>query len=169
MAGDLGSGDPGRWRYRAAMSDLSLQVPARFHDPTYERPVRSRYVDPVEVIWLAAARRLGITLRRDATVFSMTDGSGTLWLSTREHLDADDCLAQMMFHELCHWVTNGREVVTERDWGFPLYDLEDVREHGCLRLPGLVGGPARTARHDGADGTVPPILRPATRRCPRSA
>lgn len=116
------------------MSDPSLQVPARFHDPTYERPVRSRYVDPVEVIWLAAARRLGITLRRDATVFSMTDGSGTLWLSTREHLDADDCLAQMMFHELCHWVTNGREVVTERDWGFPLYDLEDVREHGCLRL-----------------------------------
>jgi hypothetical protein len=116
------------------MPASSLKVPERFHDPAYERPVLSRYVDPVEVIWLSTARRLGITLRRDPTVFSMTDGSGTLWLSTREHLDADDCLAQMIFHEFCHWVTNGRDVVTERDWGFPLYDEEDVREHGCLRL-----------------------------------
>lgn len=111
-----------------------LVVPERFHDPRYERPVLARYVDPVEVVWLAAARRLGLTLRRDAAIFSMTDGSGTLWLSTREHLDADDCLAQMLFHELCHWVTNGPETFRERDWGFPLYDEEDVREHGCLRL-----------------------------------
>ena len=109
-------------------------VPLRFFDPAYERPVQARYVDPLEVIWLATARRLGLTLRRDPEVFSMTDGSGTLWLSTREHLDADDCLAQMMFHELCHWITNGLETFHARDWGFPLYDEEDVREYGCLRL-----------------------------------
>jgi hypothetical protein len=108
----------------------SLQL----HDPAYVRPVAARYVDPVEVIWLATATRLGLTIRRDPGIFSMTDGSGTLWFSTREHLDEDDNLAQMLFHELCHWITNGLHTFTERDWGFPLYDEEDVREHGCVRL-----------------------------------
>lgn len=110
-----------------------LKVPPRFHDEAYERPVRSRYVDPLEVVWLATAARLGLTLRRDPDIFSMTDGSGTLWLASHD-LDADDGLAQMLFHELCHWITNGPETVHERDWGFPLWDDVDVREHAALRL-----------------------------------
>jgi hypothetical protein len=100
----------------------------------YERPILSRYLDPTEVIWLATARRLGITIRRDPSIFSRTDGSGMLWLGPRDDLDPDDMLCQMLLHELCHWVTNGVESAREQDWGFPLDDADDPREYACLRL-----------------------------------
>lgn len=118
----------------AEEAEARLQVPERFHDDAYERPILSRYVDPVEVVWLATARRLRLHIRRDPEVFSMTDGTGLLALSPRTDLDADDCLAQMLVHELCHWITNGVDSFHQRDWGFPLWDGVDVREHACLRL-----------------------------------
>ncbi|MCB9682203.1 MAG: hypothetical protein H6733_12120 [Alphaproteobacteria bacterium] len=102
--------------------------------PGWERPVLSRYLDPLELVWLATARRLGITLRRDPSIFSRTDGSGTLWLGPRDDLDADDTLCQMLLHELCHWITNGVDAFTAQDWGFPLDDADDPREFACLRL-----------------------------------
>jgi len=111
-----------------------LNVPACFHDDAYERPIRSRYVDPVEVIWLATSRRLALTIRRNPDIFSMTDGTGLMSFSTRPELDEDDCLAQMTLHELCHWVTNGIDTYHQRDWGFPLWEKIDVREHGCVRM-----------------------------------
>ncbi|MCK6506100.1 hypothetical protein L6R53_22425 [Myxococcota bacterium] len=117
-----------------ALDAARLVVPASLHDEGYQRPIRSRYVDPLEVIWLATARRLGLTVRRDPDIFSMTDGTGLMAFSTRAELDADDCLAQMTLHELCHWVTNGVDSYHQRDWGFALWDQIDVREHACLRL-----------------------------------
>lgn len=111
-----------------------LRVPPRFHDDAYVRPIHSRYVDPLELVWLATARRLALHVRRDPAIFSMTDGTGLLALSPRDDLDEDDCLAQMVLHELCHWITNGVEAWHERDWGFPLWDEVDLREHACLRL-----------------------------------
>ncbi len=108
--------------------------PGDKHNEDYERPVLSRYLDPIEVIWLSTATRLGIHIRRSPLVFSSTDGTGRLQLSTREHLDADDCLAQMLLHEICHWCTNGLETFTERDWGFALDGPTDPREHAGLRL-----------------------------------
>ncbi len=119
---------------RDAADAQRLRVPARFHDDDWERPVESRYVDPLEVVWLATARRLALTIRRDPAIFSMTDGKGLLALSPRDDLDADDNLAQMVLHELCHWITNGVDTFHQRDWGFPLWDQVDVREHACLRL-----------------------------------
>lgn len=109
-------------------------VPTQHHDPDYVRPIRARYVDPVEVIWLATATRLGFTIRRNPDIFSMTDGTGLLALGPRDDLDEDDCLTQMLFHEICHWITNGLETFHERDWGFPLWGPLDVREHASLRL-----------------------------------
>ena len=111
-----------------------LDVPQRLHDERYERPIGSRYVDPLEVVWLATARRLALTIRRDPAVFSMTDGSGLMAFSTRGELDEDDNLAQMTLHEVCHWVTNGIDAYHQRDWGFPLWEKIDVREHACVRL-----------------------------------
>ena len=112
----------------------ALEVPASLHDDAYERPVRSRYVDPLEVVWLATARRLALTIRRNPDIFSMTDGRGLMEFSTRPELDEDDNLAQMTLHELCHWVTNGVDTYHQRDWGFPLWEKIDVREHACVRL-----------------------------------
>ena len=100
----------------------------------YVRPITARYVDPLEVIWLATARRLGLHIRRNQAIFSATDGTGLLELGPRDTLDPDDTLAQMVYHEFCHWITNGADTFHERDWGFALDAELDWREHACLRL-----------------------------------
>jgi len=101
---------------------------------SYERPILSRYLDPLELVWLATARRLGLTIRRDPAIFSRTDGRGMLWLGPRDALDPDDTLCQMVFHELCHWATNGVATFADEDWGFPLDEYDDPREFASLRL-----------------------------------
>lgn len=104
-------------------------------DETYERPILARYVDPYELVWLSTARRLGLHIRRDPSVFSMTDGEGLLALAPRADLDPDDTLPQQVLHEICHWMVAGREAFSERDWGYELdVPLDDPREHACLRL-----------------------------------
>lgn len=103
-------------------------------DTPYERPIRARYTDPYDLIWLATAKRLGLVIRRDPTIFSKTLGDGVLWLGPRDDLDPDDTLAQMLFHELCHWFTNGIDTLGAADWGFDLGDEDDPLEFGCLRL-----------------------------------
>ncbi len=104
------------------------------------RPIEARYLDPIDVIWLATAGRLGLHVRRNPKIFSATDGTGLLELGPRDALDPDDCTAQMIFHEFCHWITNGVETFGERDWGFPLDAELDWREHACLRLQAALAG-----------------------------
>ncbi len=100
----------------------------------YERPILARYRDPLDLVWLATARRLGLRVRRNPAIFSATDGTGLLELGPFDTLDPDDTTAQMILHELCHWITNGLETFHERDWGFALDAELDWREHACLRL-----------------------------------
>jgi len=126
--------------------------PADKHNENYDRPVLCRYLDPIEVIWLSTAKRLGIHIRRSPLVFSSTDGTGRLQLSTREHLDADDCLAQMLLHEICHWCTNGLDTFEERDWGFDLDGPTDPREHAALRLQAWLGDQVGLRRFFGPTG-----------------
>lgn len=99
-----------------------------------DRPILARYRDPLDVIWLATARRLGMTVRRSPHVYATHDGQGTLTLSTPDGFDPDDTIAQMVFHEVCHWIVNGRETFHVPDWGFPLDWEEDWRELSCQRL-----------------------------------
>ncbi len=99
-----------------------------------DRVVGRRYDDPLEVVWLATAKRLGITVRRHPEVFAMTDGAGLLQLSTRDDLDPDDSAAQMIFHEICHWITNGLDSFALQDWGFTVAEHIDWREFPCLRV-----------------------------------
>ena len=105
---------------------------------TTPRPILARYVDPLELVWLATAKRLGLHIRRNPEVFSATDGSGLLELGPRRDLDPDDTLSQQVLHEICHWVIGGLDAFHERDWGFPL-DIEadpecEKLEHAVLRL-----------------------------------
>ena len=111
------------------------------HDWDYERPIRSRYVDPLEVIWLACSKQLGLHIRRDPDIFSMTDGRGLLALGPREDLDPDDTVCQMIFHEICHWITNGEDTFHERDWGFAVGADLDHREHACQRVQAALADP----------------------------
>jgi hypothetical protein len=99
------------------------------------RPITHRYVDPLDVVWLAAAQRMGFRVVRAEDVYAASDGRGTIHIGAPDTLDPDDCLAQMIFHELCHSLVEGAGALDRPDWG-----LDNVspggaeREHACLRL-----------------------------------
>jgi hypothetical protein len=105
------------------------------------RAVRRRYRDPLDIIWSTTARRIGLTIRRSKEAFAATDGRGELVLGAPETLDADDCLAQMVFHELCHALVEGPEALERPDWGLDNVGLDDLsREHACLRVQRWLAG-----------------------------
>ncbi|NOY89847.1 MAG: hypothetical protein GXP55_01465 [Deltaproteobacteria bacterium] len=109
------------------------------------RRIESRYVDPLDAIWLSAAHGFGLELRRSEQVFASVDGRGVLTLGAAGTLDADDCLAQMIFHELCHSLVAGESGLHLPDWGLPDWseDLSGVDltpEHAALRVQAELAG-----------------------------
>jgi hypothetical protein len=99
------------------------------------RDVTHRYADPLDQIWLVAAGRIGLRIERSGEVYASTDGRHTLRLGEPATLDADDCLAQMIFHELCHSLVEGPDAFTRPDWGLDNTGPRDeARERACLRL-----------------------------------
>lgn len=93
-----------------------------------------RYVDPLDQVWLCTAERVGLTVVRSDQVYAHSDG-GTLHIGTAETLDPDDCIAQMVLHELCHAMVEGPQSLELPDWGLDNTSPKDlVREHACLRL-----------------------------------
>lgn len=94
-----------------------------------------RYRDPLDRIWLTLAQRIGFAVTRSADVYASTDGERTLLMGVPEVLDPDDCLAQMIFHELCHALVEGPAAYDRPDWGLCNQTGRDVpREQACLRL-----------------------------------
>jgi hypothetical protein len=79
---------------------------------------------------------------RDERVYASTDGQGTLSIAPQGALDRDDCLAQMVFHELCHSLIEGPESLRKPDWGLDNETGRDVpREHACLRVQAALADP----------------------------
>lgn len=104
-------------------------------DDDAQRRVTHRYEDPLDRIWLRALARMGVSVRRSDEAYASTDGRGGLVLGTAETLDPDDCLAQMIFHELCHSLVQGAESFERVDWGLDNEGERDLdREHACLRV-----------------------------------
>src|SRR5213078_2377635 len=105
------------------------------------RDVTHRYVDPLAQVWLEAARRIGLAVERSAEVYAATDGRGRLAIGDDATLDADDSLAQMIFHELCHSLVEGEPAFARPDWGMDNTGPDhDWREHACLRVQWLLAG-----------------------------
>ena len=105
------------------------------------RVVTHTYLDPIDAIWLQLAHEIGWRIERSDQVYASTDGEGLLQLGTPETLDDDDCLAQMIFHEICHACVQG-ELGRAPDWGLDnTTDRDVVREHGCLRLQAALTAP----------------------------
>ena len=101
----------------------------------FERSISHRYQDPVDLVWIRAANDLGLTIARSADTFAAYDGKGTLTISDPDDFDADDCLAQMIFHEICHWLVAGRQGKDLDDWGLSNLDDRDlVYEHATHRV-----------------------------------
>jgi len=109
-----------------------------WHVPIVELPpraIQARYVDPLAEVWLGAARRIGLRVERRADAYASTDGRGTMIIGTAETLDADDSLAQMIFHELCHSLVQGEASFARADWGLDNETGRDAwRERATLRL-----------------------------------
>ena len=99
------------------------------------RDVKYKYNDPLDQLWKHTAENIGFKIERTKDAFATYDGENTLYLSITEDLDADDSLAQMILHEICHSLIEGAASFRMRDWGLENESYKDVeREHACLRL-----------------------------------
>ena len=111
--------------------------------PPVARPVVHRYADPLDVIWIACAARVGYRVERSREVYASTDGRGTLLIGADDLLDADDSLAQMILHELCHALIEGEVGEALADWGLDNASNRHLsRERACLRLQAYLAGSA---------------------------
>jgi hypothetical protein len=99
------------------------------------RRPRHRYEDPLARVWIACAERVGFRIERSPDAYASTDGRGTILIATDELFDPDDCVAQMILHELCHALVEGDGGEQRVDWGLGYRIGGDPwREHACLRL-----------------------------------
>jgi hypothetical protein len=85
-------------------------------------------------IWRAAAAQIGFSIVRTRDASAASDGQGKIAIGAEETLDADDAFAQLVFHELCHALTEGETSVRLPDWGLDNVAAHVVREHACLRF-----------------------------------
>lgn len=91
--------------------------------------------DEVDEIWLHVAGQLGFGVSRSDQAYASSDGAGTIFIGTDETLDVDDCVAQLVLHELCHALVQGEGNLTQVDWGLVNTDDRDIsREYATLRL-----------------------------------
>jgi len=106
-----------------------------------ERRPQHSYLDPLDGIWLTVAQRIGFQVQRSPEVYASTDGTGVMMIGTPSTLDPDDCLAQMILHELCHSLIEGVQSLGVPDFGLDNESERDVvREHACLRLQAWLTG-----------------------------
>jgi hypothetical protein len=98
------------------------------------RKITRTYSDPLDLVWLHAAARMGIRVERSAEVNASWSGDGVLTIGTPETLDPDDSLAQMILHEACHALVEGPESLGKLDWGLQNNPDKKAHEHACLRL-----------------------------------
>ena len=102
---------------------------------TFLRTPSHRYEDPLDRVWVTCAERIGFRVVRTDSAYASTDGKGTLLIGHQTILDPDDCLAQMILHELCHSLVEGSEGEIQPDWGLDNASGRDTwREHATLRL-----------------------------------
>ena len=113
----------------------------------------------LDEIWRRAAARVGFQLARTGDAYATSDGQGGIAIGAADTLDDDDALAQLVFHELCHAVTEGETALRKPDWGLDNVPEHVEREHACLRVPGVSGRSLRPARGHGADDAVSRLLR----------
>ncbi|MDB2525516.1 hypothetical protein N9X53_02405 [Mariniblastus sp.] len=108
----------------------------------FDRSIAHHYEDPIDMIWIQAARDLGIEIVRSPDAFATYDGKGTLTIAEASYFDADDCLAQMIFHELCHWLVAGRRGLHLADWGLSNLDDRDLTlEYATHRVQAALSTP----------------------------
>jgi hypothetical protein len=105
------------------------------------RAITHRYRDPLDIVWLDAARRLGMHVERTAAVYASWDGQGRLSVAESEAFDPDDSLAQIVLHEICHALIAGPSGRSRPDWGLDNSGQADlIFEHACHRVQASLAG-----------------------------
>lgn len=110
------------------------------------RPVPRRpeceYLDPLDTVWIRALEQMGLRVVFAHGAYAHYDGAGTLAIGTPRNLDPDDCVAQLIFHEVCHWLVEGHESMDEVNWGLINTTLRDLaRENASLRVQAALSAP----------------------------
>ena len=100
------------------------------------RSIKHVYEDPLTLIWIDCAEKLGFRIVRTSEVYASYDGAGTLLIGEANILDEDDHLGQMVFHELCHALVQGASGESQADWGLSNQArvADPWREHAALRV-----------------------------------
>ena len=89
----------------------------------------------IDRVWIDAAAGCGFRVERSAAAYATTDGTRSIAIGERALLDEDDCLAQLVLHELCHALVQGEKRWDLPDWGLDnTSNRDDVAEAACLRL-----------------------------------
>lgn len=102
---------------------------------------------PLDEIWIAAAAKLELPVVRGGDAYVHFDGR-ILHIATDEHLDADDTVAQLVFHELCHALVQGPAARHLADWGLDnTTDRDEEREKAAVRLQAHLTGAWGLRRH----------------------
>ena len=115
--------------------DLSAIRPQRRH-PEHQ------YRDPLDDVWIRAVERMGLRVVRTDEAYADYDGKGTIAIGPSRVLDPDDCLAQILFHEICHWLVEGFEGICKENWGLCNQTLRDLgRENASLRVQAALAEP----------------------------
>lgn len=105
------------------------------------RPIHHHYQDPLDRIWIHCAESIGFRILRTPDAYASTDGQGAILIGDDSLLDADDTLAQMILHELCHALIEGEDGQKQVDWGLGYRVGQNPwREHACLRLQAYLAG-----------------------------
>jgi hypothetical protein len=88
----------------------------------------------VDDLWLEAARTIELPVARGGDAYVHFDGR-TLHIADDEHLDADDSVAQLVLHEICHLLVQGPARRYAPDWGLDNTTNDDeMNERAAVRL-----------------------------------
>ena len=99
------------------------------------RPAAPLDAPDIDRVWIDAAGRCGFRVERGDAAYATTGGDLVISIGVRAVLDDDDCLAQLVLHELCHALVQGEPRWRTPDWGLDnTSDRDDVAEAACLRL-----------------------------------
>jgi len=98
--------------------------------------------ETITSLWISVAAEVGWQVIRTTDAYASSDGAGRIFVGVDEVLDQDDAPAQLIFHELCHALTQGPASWCLADWGLSNMDTRDVvAEHACLCVHVLLTTP----------------------------
>jgi Putative zinc- or iron-chelating domain len=117
---------------------VRFTIPVMYRSPSPSSPrsaaAPALAAPAIEAIWREVAGTIGFSIARTREAYATSDGRGTIAIGADDTLDADDAFAQLLFHELCHAITEGEGAVATPDWGLDNVPGHAVREHACLRF-----------------------------------